>query len=690
MLNKILSRGYLKDGEKDWADISKRVSDFCGGKEMYHTMLEKKLIPASPFLLNAGTSKPQLFSCFVVPVDDNIESIFQFYAKSAKIFKSSGGVGANWSKLRAKGMPLSGGGTTSGVISFLSIFNEVIETVKQGGVKKGAAMSCLDITHPECEDFIKMKLAEGMFSNFNISPIVSDSFMRSVIRKDSDALRKFKLIVDCTWECSEPGILFIDAANKGASVPGLGLYQSCNPCSERWLLDYESCCLCGVSWPIFVKGRVVDWKAFEKAIRTGIRFLDLAIDKNLYPLPEIEEATKKTRRLGLYPLGIADVLLEAGLGYNTKEGRVFCEEMWSFMNRIAWDESVKLGEKHGTFPAYEYRNPELVPEGARNAAVTVVAPGGTTSFIAGVNFGIEPFTSFVSVRRNGAGEGRIVIPQFDQMLDRVCPDLKQEAIDHCGRTGSIQDLDYLPSEIKRIFVSAYTIHWKDHIDMMAMFQKYCIDGSISKTVNLPASATKEDIEEAYIYAWKHGCKGITFYREGTRDAVYNLEKVITKKTGPDYHIPKKAPAIRYNVNIGCGKMAVIVTGDPETFEPIEVFEIPLSGGSCAGHCGGEGRTISNALQYGVPPSKFISSLSKVVCKACANKDKLDGRSCPDAMGKKLAEFIRDSPLMFNHIKHDLEESHKAPDTSKCPDCGAPIEHAEGCHTCKFCGFSRCN
>jgi len=690
MLNDILSRGYLKKGEKSWEDIALRVSKFAGGKEMFRLMCDKKLIPASPFLINAGTDHPQCFSCFVLPLEDNLKSIFQFYTEAATIFKSSGGVGANWSKLRPVGSPLSGGGTTSGVISFMEIFDQVIEKVKQGGMKKGAALACLDITHPEVEDFIRSKLIKGSLTNMNISPIVRDDFMRRVTKKDPEALRLFNLIVDCTWKCSEPGMLFIDTANRDNTVPGLGDYESTNPCGELWLLDYECCCLCGINLVPFCNGMKVDFGGLEKAVRTAIRFMDEAIDKNEYPIPQIEEMSKRTRRIGLYPLGVADVLVNAKLPYNSKDGRAFIESIWEFVNKIAWDESVKLGQKLGQFPAHEHRDTNLVPEGARNASVTCAAPGGTTSFIAGSNYGIEPFTSFVSIRRNGAGEGMIIEPHFEEMLDTICPEHKQEAIDHCLKTGSIHDLDFIPSEIRKVFVTAYGISWKDHIDMQVIFQKLCHGGSISKTVNLPESTTREDIAEAYIYAWKKGCKGITFYREGTRDAVYNLQKEKIKRTGPDYKVPKTAPAIRYNVNVGCGRMSVIVVGDPETYEPIEVWMIPVSGGGCAGHCSGEGRTISNALQYGFPPERFASSMGKVVCKACANKEKLDGKSCPDAAGRKLIQFIKDSPVMFNQVKEDLEDVIQGKKEGVCPDCGAELEHAQGCVACRSCGWSGCS
>lgn len=712
----VLSR-YYRPGETRWEDIAARVGGMIGGAAVTTAMNNRAFIPASPFLINAGTDKPQLFSCFVLPLEDSLGSIFSFYDKSAKIFKSSGGVGANWSKLRPVGSPLSGGGTTSGVVSFMEIFNVIIEKVKQGGIKKGAAMCTLNIDHPEIESFIRMKLEKGTFENFNISPSVTDEFMNAAICGSPKEKALFDLIVDCTHNCSEPGMLWIDIANKNCSTPGMGLYESPNPCSERYLFDYESCCLSGINVSYFVKksgSPEVDYAQLGKIVRMVVRFLDEAIDLNDYPLPEIKTATQYTRRIGLYPLGVADALIKARLGYNTQEARTWCYELWEFINRTAWDESVKLGEKKGKFPAYEHRNPDLVPEGARNAAVTCVAPGGTTSLIAGVNYGIEPYFSFVSKRAKGAGQGRIVCTLFEEALREVCSSEIEynSVIDHCGATGTIQDVDWLPEWFRRVFVSALDIHWRDHIDMQSTFQELCIDGTISKTINLPESSTKEDIRSAYIYAWQKQCRGITFYREGTRDGVYTLEKKVDsdatgevlKKTGPGYIVPRKAPAIRYIVNVGCGKMGVIVVGDPETAEPIEVWMIPISGGGCAGHCSGEGRSISNALQWGAPPDIFISSLGKVVCKACMDKEKgkLDGKSCPDAMGRKLREYLKDSDLVKTYIRAyetgrlgeakltEVKEPTVRAEKS-CPrkGCGGELIFTEGCSVCPECGYSKC-
>jgi ribonucleoside-diphosphate reductase alpha chain len=518
----ILAERYYAPGEKSWEDLAIRVGKFMGGTAITTAMTEKKFIPASPFLMNAGTEHPQMFSCFVLPLEDNIASIFQFYTESAKIFKSSGGVGANWSNLRPVGSPLSGGGTTSGVVSFMEIFNVVIEKVKQGGKKKGAAICTLDISHPEVENFIKMKLEKGKFENFNISPTVTDEFMQRAIAGHEYEKALFDLIVDCTYNSSEPGMLWIDTANRYCSTPGLGLYRSTNPCGERFLFPYECCCLGGINLAYFVRDGHVDWQNLGKTVRLVIRFLDEAFDRNEYPLPEIEQASKNTRRIGLYPIGLADALIKMRLPYDSQEGRDLAEKLWEFINKTAWDESVKLGEKLGTFPAYEARNPALVPEGARNAAVTCVAPGGTTSLIAGVNFGIEPYVGLVTRREQGSGTGTIVCPLFEEELRKVVSTEIEfnEVLDHAAKHGSIQSIDWLPADFKQIFVTARDIHWRDHIDMQTIFQKHCIDGTISKTINLPKSSTRDDIRDAYIYAWQQELRGLTFYREGTRDPVY--------------------------------------------------------------------------------------------------------------------------------------------------------------------------
>lgn len=1025
----ILAERYYVPGENSWEDLSIRVGKFIGGTAITTAMIEKKFIPASPFLMNAGTEHPQMFSCFVLPLEDTLKSIFGFYDQSATIFKSSGGVGANWSKLRPVGSPLSGGGTTSGVVSFMEIFNVVIEKVKQGGKKKGAAICTLDIGHPEVADFIRMKLERGKFENFNISPTITDKFMQDAIAGHEKEKALLDLIVECTYNSSEPGMLWIDTANRYCSTPGLGLYESTNPCitgdslilthrgyvpiidcineqvevwngyewstvkpyktsdleelleikfsngavvkctpyhkfntwsgyqrdgkelikqahelaigdkikkfsyptidgeltlmyaytqgfysgdgyysamdkcqsaylygekmellpyldgvrrhnlesernrmfvafgndfkdkgfvpdiaygikwriqwlsglidadgnvnckegciqissvdqeflhatrrmintlgvscrvslmkpedvkamsdgkggsanyycqdcyrltispvnvkklidlgldtkrvkvdpnpnrdaeqfikvvsiteldikepvycltepknntfivdgilsgncGERFLFPYECCCLGGINLAYFVRDGHVDWQNLGKTVRLIIRFLDESFDKNEYPLPEIEKASQNTRRIGLYPIGLADALIKMRLSYASQEGRDFAEKLWEFINKTAWDESVKLGEKLGTFPAYNDRNPELVPDGARNAAVTCVAPGGTTSLIAGVNFGIEPYFGLVTKREQGSGTGTIVCPLFEEELRKVVSTEIEfnEVLDHAAKFGSIQSIDWLPIEFRQIFVTAQDIHWKDHIDMQVVFQRHCVDGTISKTINLPKSSTREDIRNAYIYAWQQELRGLTFYREGTRDPVYAYgsgeEDDIVSVLGPGYEVPRKAPAIRYSVNVGCGKMAVFVVGDPVTGEPIELWQIPVSGGGCAGLNSGNGRAISKSLQHGVSPDIFIKSGEHVVCPACAGKPKLDGKSCPSAAARKLREYLADASVVKKYLKAHNEGSGFLVEKPKekpvikhdCPSCGWPLTHAEGCATCPKCGYSKC-
>lgn len=710
IVDHVLKERYYQPGETCWEDIATRVSKFIADNFEEQTSFEeaiksKKLIPASPFLMNAGTVNPQLFSCFVLPIEDNIDSIFKFYSDSAKIFKSSGGVGADWSLLRPKGAPLSGGGETSGVVSFTKIFDRVIETVKQGGIKKGAAICCLNIDHPEIEDFIKMKLERGECENFNISPCVTDDFMERVENGDAEANNLFNLITYCAWESSEPGLLFIDTANKDSSTPGLGRYTSPNPCSERFLLSFESCCLSGINLIKFINDdKSIDYNSLEKVVRVAVRFLDNAIDKNKYPLPEIERATKYTRRIGIYPIGVADVLLKVGLPYNSNDGRMFCEFIWKFINEIAWDESIRIGRIKGPFEAILYRDHSSVHERSRNAAVTCCAPSGTTSIIAGSNFGIEPFFSFVSKRSKGSGQGMIINEQFKDMVYKHYPNKVDEIIEECYKNGSIQHLSWIKEDMRNVFVSAHDISWKDHIDMQAMFQKHCKDGSISKSINVPESTSINDIRNMFIYAWKSGCKGVTIYREGSRDGVYTLKEkdevisTITELVNPvTYKLvnangrilpktPRETPATMYKKNTGCGKMMIAVgevDGKPHSITIVNK-------GGCDAMTQGLAELTSLCERYGVPQWNINKVLMGVKCSAAMRNIKSDGRSCPEILGKILHDHYphEDEPPKTDDppIKKEIIEQK----ANACPQCGESLIHASGCVSCSSCSYSRCS
>jgi len=862
IVENILKERYYQPGETCWEDIAKRVGNFIGdGKEERETFVEliqkKYIIPASPFLMNAGTNTPQLFSCFVLPIEDNIGSIFKFYADAATVFKFSGGVGASWSALRPKGAPLSGGGVTSGVLSFLNIYNELIETVSQGGKKKGASICLLDIEHPECKYFIRSKLIEGRFKNFNISPVVTDEFMNRVMNAEQTATELFDLVVDCTYNSSEPGLLFIDTINKDCSTPDLGDYEAVNPCinghtcivikedakinvvlikdvvdkeitiwngfewskvtpkitgynkqmanvtirsrqdgwvttssvrctlnhhwvmedgkrlkttelkpsfelrswlsptdprsviygtvenveivdgdidevvycleepkshsfvangiltgncGERPLFPYESCCLTAIVVPKFIVDGKVDYINLADVVRETVRFLDNSMDKNYYPIPEIREATLKTRRLGAYITGFADALIMMGIRYGSIESIKFIDDVWGFINEIAWHESVHLGIEKGVFPAYYTRDPEIVPDDARNAAVTCLAPSGTTSIFAGVNWGIEPVYSFAQRRSEGAGQGFQVFYLFEEMLDKYYPDKKSKIIDHCAKYGTIQDIPYITDEIKNVFVTAHDLTYKDHIDVQAAFQKHCRDGSISKTISLPKTATKDDIRNAYIYAWESGCKGVTFYREGTRKGVYQLDqeendqvieiknpvkyKLVTNPTGRILpKTPREVPSITYKRNTGCGKMMISigeVNGRPHTI-------IIKNKGGCDAMTQALSELTSLNERYEVPQWNINKVLMGIRCSAAMKNPNSDGKSCAEILGRILNDFYphEDEP------PKDDEEPPKATSPTitidyiessplKCPKCGETLIMAEGCMTCKNCSYSKCN
>ncbi len=858
IVESILKERYYRENETCWEDIAWRVAKFIANNDQeesdfYEIISSKKIVPASPFLMNAGTKKPQCFSCFVLPVEDTIESIFKFYADASKVFKWSGGVGVNWSDLRPKGSPLSSGGVTSGVLSFLNIYNELIDTVSQGGLKKGASICLLSTDHAECTDFIKSKLIEGKYKNFNISPVITDEFMEGVLSDEPRCVDIFNLIVDCTYNSSEPGALFIDTINRDCSTPGLGEYESVNPCvtadtliltkeygyqpiasfvyeeveiwngyewswvtptvtgfdqdtmwidvvrlykdteivehinctpyhtfilrdgtkvkaselnvgdrlidsnypsgesaivhvlkvrdgikhhkvycltepknhtflangviigncGERPLLPYESCCLTALVLPNFWKNGVLDYKEIARVTRLAIRFLDNSMDKNDYPIPEIKEATLKTRRLGLYVTGFADILLMKGIRYGSNECIEFINKMWKFINDVAWDESVQLGKEKGVFPAYGARDIDIVPDNARNAAVTCLAPSGTTSIIASVNWGIEPVYSFASMRSEGAGQGFIVNKYFEKLLDEKYPDNKQEIIEHCAKTGSIQNLTFIDKSIRDIFVTALDLTYVEHIDVQSAFQRHCRDGSISKTCNLSQKATWADVHDAFIYAWKSGCKGITFYREGTRKGVYQLKKdepgklvdVIELVNPVKYKlatangriVPKTPRLMNATVNkrrTGCGKLYVIPA---EAFGDLHSMFL-INKGGCDAMTQTVAELIGSMRRFGVPRWEITRICSNIVCSACKGRKDVDGKSCAHIISKVILEQYpdEDMPPKIDEVKESspaikIELDHLInPPKVPCPNCGGGLVYAEGCVSCPECAYTKCS
>lgn len=538
----ILKSRYLREGEEDWKDVCKRVAKAVAlTREEYieflNLLVNKIFVPSSPTLMNAGTASGQLSACFVIPVEDSIEEIFDSVKTAALIQKTGGGTGFNFSNIRPGGSPsISGTDTASGPVALMELFNKATEIVKQFGRRRGANMGILDISHNDIIPFITAKSTEGALSNFNISVMVPDAFMNLInegrmnkvwnSKTGTKVGEIFSEIVEGIWRNGEPGVLFYDRINRDNFTPALGDISATNPCGEEPLLPFESCNLGSINLSFFVEKEKVNWDCLREIVGKAVSFLDNEIDINVYPVPKIEEATRKTRKIGLGVMGFHDMLLKLGLPYDSAEALELGEKIIEQITCVAVRESRKLAAEKGPFPEYENSIWELP---MRNATLTAIAPTGTISILAGCSAGIEPVFSWVYRRAQIAGkEFMLVHPFFEAHFK---PKLSESdynwLLEHVYNKGTLEDITdprIVNEEEKKLFRSALDIDWKNHIDIQAAFQRHCHAG-ISKTINMPANTRKEDIEKALIYAWKQGLKGLTIYRTGSRQhVVLSLKK----------------------------------------------------------------------------------------------------------------------------------------------------------------------
>ncbi|MGB9939045.1 adenosylcobalamin-dependent ribonucleoside-diphosphate reductase [Methanosarcina sp.] len=542
LASETLKARYLREGEKDWEDVCKRVAEAITvtedeSLEFKDLMVRKIFLPSSPTLMNAGTELGQFAACFVIPVEDSVEEIFDSVKTAALIQKTGGGTGFDFSKIRPGGSSSScGEEATSGPVAVMKFFNEATEIVKQFGRRRGANMGILDISHNDILSFISAKHVEGELRNFNLSVMVPDAFMELVEADRADEIwnrqtgvtvgRIFSEIVEGIWRNGEPGILFYDRINRDNFTPALGDISATNPCGEEPLLPFESCNLGSINLSLFVVDGKVNWDFLREVAGKAIRFLDNEIDKNTYPVPEIEAATKKTRKVGLGVMGLHDMLLKLGLPYDSPEALELSEKLMEQITWAAIRESRKLAAEKEPFPEYEDSTWELP---IRNAALTAVAPTGTISILASCSAGIEPVFSWVYRRTQTVGkEFTLVHPFFTAHFKSKLSETDFNwLLEHVYKYGTLQNVEnpeLVNEEEKRLFRSALDIDWKAHIDVQAAFQRHCHAG-ISKTINMPDSAGKEDIKQALIYAWKQGLKGLTIYRTGSRQrVVLSLQK----------------------------------------------------------------------------------------------------------------------------------------------------------------------
>ncbi|MGQ0693960.1 MAG: adenosylcobalamin-dependent ribonucleoside-diphosphate reductase [Nitrospiraceae bacterium] len=504
-------------------------------RQFYDLMASHIFLPNSPTLMNAGRPLQQLSACFVLPVDDSLDSIFDAVKYQALIHQSGGGTGFSFSHLRPHADRVATtSGLASGPVSFMRIFNMSTDVIKQGGTRRGANMGILRVDHPDILDFIALKQQQGEMTNFNLSVGLTDRFMNAVKRGRSYALINprttksvrrlpavvvFDHLVQAAWQSGEPGVLFLDAINKANPTPHLGSIEATNPCGEQPLLAYESCTLGSINVARCLtsqgKARTIDYDRLAVIIPLAVRFLDNVLDRTRFPLPAIETHTKRTRKIGLGIMGFADVLIQLGIPYDTDEALRIADRLMGFIQSHAHAASHRLAEERGVFPAYQGSRLQAQGMRRRNATVTTIAPTGTISILADCSAGIEPLYG-ISVARTVMEDIRLesLHPEFlKQARTRGLPlaQLRREL----AYRESIQHLPQIPEDLRRLFVTAHDIDPAHHVRMQAVFQRHS-DSGVSKTINLPATASPKDVASAFILAHQLGCKGLTVYRSGSR------------------------------------------------------------------------------------------------------------------------------------------------------------------------------
>ena len=693
-------------------------------KKFFDLMWNQEFMPNSPTLMNAGTPLGQLSACFVLPIEDSIDGIFKALWDMAKVQKSGGGTGFSFSRLRPKGdLVKSTMGVASGPVSFMKIFDSATEQIKQGGRRRGANMGILRCDHPDIEEFIKAKWEEGVLRNFNISVAVTDKFM-SALKKDDDyelinprteevvrkvsARKIFNLIVEGAWRNGEPGIVFIDEVNRHNPTPHVGMIEATNPCGEQPLLPYESCNLGSINLAKFVKGDEFDWERLKEAVWTCTRFLDNVIDVNGYPIPEIEKMTKANRKVGLGVMGWADALFLLGIPYDSERAIALAEKVMKFIQDESHKASQALAEERGVFPNWKGSVWEKRGLKMRNATTTTIAPTGTISIIANCSSGIEPVFALAYKRANILdGEEFFEVNWIFENALKQRGLYSEKLIEKIAETGSIQKFD-LPEEMKRVFKCALEIAPEWHVRMQAAFQKFT-DNAVSKTINLPNSATRLDVEKAFLLAYELRCKGITVYRDGSREEqvlmLKKAEKEKEKIRRPSKFIePRPRPRVTEGRTIetrtGCGSLYVTINEDSEGIAEVFV-QLGKSGGCSASQTEAIGRLLSVALRSWINPEVLIKQLKGIRCPSIGFDNGEIITSCADGVAKVLEKWLKGE---YKRIKFEVEGIKPLTEFAEeiveeegktkmiggvCPECGNVLEYGEGCATCRFCGFTKC-
>jgi len=703
-------RYYLKDSEgkpqETWETLSRRVADSVAAvdkdlehfeelKEDFFNMIYRlDFLPNSPCLMNAGTDLGQLSACFVLPIEDSMDGIFTAIRNGALVHKTGGGTGYSFSRLRSKNASVrSTQGVASGPLSFAAVFDAATETIKQGGKRRGANMGVLRIDHPDIMDFITAKEDQEKFNNFNFSVGMTDVFMKAVeddadydlvepssgvVIRQLNAREVFEKIVDLAWHNGEPGVLFIDTANRDNMTPQLGDFEATNPCGEQWLLPYESCNLGSVNLANFVTDGEIDYHRLKKVVKVATIFLDNVIDCNRFPIPEIEEMTLKTRKIGMGIMGLHDMLIQLEVPYASEEGREISGQVMNFIRDAAEGQSADLAAGKGPFPAFDGTINDYPAR--RNAALTSIQPTGTVSMIADCASGCEPYFSIVMIKHVMDGDRLIMVNKFFEKIARKEGFYSDELMSKVADSGTVIGHEEIPEKWQKIFCTAQDIKPEEHIGMQGKLQKSGVDSSISKTINLPNSASRDEVKLAYISGYKLGCKGLTVYRDGSRDhqvlntkeASEKAQTAVVSTDGPlKRNLPDTLDAKRYRVKDQQKKSVYIIVCFDENEKPMEVFakfpfdnKVDLKDKSTmwTTTC----RLVSLALRFNVPMDEIIKQLDR------SSGHMLD---LPAQLSKLFKSFMAGTQQGFS---------------SSCPECEGILRFEEGCETCHDCGYSKCS
>jgi ribonucleoside-diphosphate reductase alpha chain len=690
----------------DTEQVTQRAAEF------YELMARLEFLPNSPTLMNAGREFQQLSACFVLPIEDSMESIFEAVKHTALIHKSGGGTGFSFSRLRpADDLVSSTKGVSSGPISFMNVFDAATEAIKQGGTRRGANMAILRIDHPDILSFIEAKQDKSKLNNFNISVGATAEFIKAA-RENRDynlinprtgavcgqlkASAVFQRITELAWEGGDPGLIFLDRLNADNPTPRLGEIESTNPCGEQPLLPYESCNLGSINLSRMTRGPLleaeIDWDKLARTVHLAVRFLDNVIEMNKFPLPEIEEMTRGNRKIGLGVMGFADLLIQMGVPYNSHEAVGVAETVMAFIRDEGRKASQALAEERGVFPNWTgsvYDQPGR-PLPLRNATVTTVAPTGTISIIAGTSSGIEPLFAIAFTRTVMEGTQLVEVnPLFEQVIRQrglYSPELMQEV----AARGSLHEIQSLPEDLRQVFVTAHDVTPEWHVRLQAAFQR-STDNAVSKTVNFPKQATVEEVAWVYNLAHDLGCKGITIYRDGCRElqVLTTAQSYDQPQTEPLTREPRSRPneveGVTRAMNTGCGKLYITINRDDQG--PFEVFgNMGKAGGCASSQTEALARLISLCFRSGVAPDHIVRQLKGISCHLPIWEPG-GGKilSCADAFAQAVERMLapQGKQLAIDFSNQGIGHA------GACPDCGGQLAAEEGCLKCHNCGYSHC-